>query len=268
MPQGRSTPTSGAGIGAFGVASFGHAAFAASLIGLGVMGLVRPDAMPIWTGVPKSVPARAALVGLCAVLSIGSGLGLFWRRAAAITARVLLGSFVLWMLFFRVPLVFRSPTSSGVWWACGETGVMLAGAWVLVVKLAGDGNGRPAGFVTGKRGLMVARVLYGLGLIAFGIGHFTFLERTVGMVPRWLPWHLGWAYFTGGAFIAAGAGVAVGVLAPLAATLSAWEMTLFTVLVWVPAIVTGGDVSAWSEFVDSCVLSAVGWLVAESYRGQ
>src|SRR5205814_5443286 len=127
-------PVKQSGAGAFRIASFGHAAFAASLFGLGVMGLVRAEAMPIWTGVPKSMPAHAALIGLCAVLSIGSGVGLLWRRAAAVTARVLLGSFVLWMLLFRVPLLFRSPTSSGVWWACGETGVMLAGAWVLVVK--------------------------------------------------------------------------------------------------------------------------------------
>jgi uncharacterized membrane protein YphA (DoxX/SURF4 family) len=259
--------SSDAGAGPFRIASFGHAAFAAALIALGVMGLVQAGATPIWTGVPKSLPARAALIGLCAVLSLGSGLGLLWRRTAAVAARVLLTSFVLWMPLFRLPLLFRSPTSSGVWWACGETAVMMAGAWVLVVGLTGDRDGRQPGLVTGERGIAIARVLYGLGLIPFGIGHFTYLERTVGMVPRWLPWPLGWAYFTGGAFIAAGVAVVFGVLARLAATLSAWEMTLFTVLVWIPGIVAGGDASQWSEFVDSCALTAVGWLVAETYRG-
>ena len=238
-------------------------AFAVTMLGLGVMGLVQPAATPIWSGVRQSMPGHAALSVFCAVLSIGSGLALLWRPTAAIAARVLLVVFPLWFLAFRVPLLFRSPTSSGVWWACGETAVMIAGAWVLVVGLAGD---RP-GFVTGARGLSVARRLYGLGIIPFGIAHFTFLERTVGMVPRWLPWHLGWAYFTGAAFIAAGLAIAIGVLAPLAATLSAWEMTLFTVLVWVPGIVAGGDVTTWSEFIDSCVLSAVAWLVADSFRG-
>src|SRR5258708_446773 len=100
MPPRRAMNSSDAGAGAFRIASFGHALFAAALIALGVMGLVRASDTPIWTGVPKSMPARAELIGLCAVLSLGSGLGLLWRRAAAVAARVLLASFVLWMLLF------------------------------------------------------------------------------------------------------------------------------------------------------------------------
>jgi uncharacterized membrane protein len=256
------------GPNAIRIAGFGHAFFAVTMIALGIMGLIKGGFVAIWSGVPKGLPARVALAYLCAVVSLGSGIGLLWSRAVGNASRVLLIYLVLWMLLFRVPLILRDPTSPGAWWACGETAVMMAGAWVLVVWFAGDRDGKGPGFGAGEKALAIARVLYGLGSIAFGIAHFTFLQRTVGMVPSWLPWHLGWAYFTGGALIAAGVAVVVGVWARLAAMLSALELSLFTLLVWVPVIVAGADADQWNEFVDSCALTAAAWLVADSYRGR
>jgi uncharacterized membrane protein len=246
--------------------SVGHIAFAATMIALGVVVALK-GFTPVWTGVPRGVPAREAVAWLCALVSVACGVGLLLQRAAAIASRVLLGYLVLWFLLFRLPLVVRIPAPPGAWWGCGEIAVMIAAAWVLYARFASDRDRQHLGFATGDQGVRIARVLFGLGLIPIGIAHFTFLERTVSMVPAVLPWHLGWAYATGAAFIAAGLAVLIGVWARLAAALVTLEMGLFTLIVWVPTLVAGPRVDQWNEFVGSWVLTVAAWVVADSWRG-
>jgi len=236
----------------------GQALFAATLIGLGLWSLSRGEFGAIWQLVPKPFPAREALVYASAAVSLATGAGLLWRRTAALAARLLVVVLLAWLLAFKVREVVLHPLVEVGWESLGESVVVLAGALTLYARR-----------VASERAVKIARALYGLSMIAFGLTHLVYLKQTAALVPGWLPAHAAWAIATGGAYVAAGAAMLAGLLARLAATLSALQMGLFTLLVWAPMLLAGAkDPSAWSEAVVSWMLTVDGWVVAETYRGQ
>ncbi len=250
------------------ISSVGQAVFAAILIALGIQGLIKGDFTAVWAPVPRGLPAREVLAYFCAFVFFACGIRLLWRRAAASGARLLLVTLLLWMVLFRVPPIVRAPASILPWDGCAETAVIVAGAWVLYARFAAEWDRRHLGFATGDKGVRIARGLYGLAMIPFGLAHFAYVRETAALVPGWLPWHLAWVYLTGGAFLAAGVAVLTRMVARLAATLSAVQIGMFTLLVWVPVVAAGSkDAFQWSEFAISSALTAAAWVVADSYRG-
>src|SRR5438046_9901020 len=83
------------------IGSLGHAVFALTMISLGILGLIKGDFTPIWTGVPKGMPAREVLAYLSAFVSLVTGIGLLWQRTAVVASRVLLA----YLLVLRFLLV-------------------------------------------------------------------------------------------------------------------------------------------------------------------
>ena len=248
------------------IASVGHAVFSATMIGLGIVGLLYRDFVPLWNPVPASVPARELFVYLGALISLTSGIGLLVPRMATIAARLLLATLLFWLLLFRLPNFFHASPFEACW-SVFPLAVILAAAWVLHVWFASDWDRKHLSFISSNNGLRIARVLYGLSLIFFGMAHFLAVQATTPLVPKWLPAHLFWAYFTGCAFVAAGIAVLIGLYARMAAALSALQIALFLLLVWVPIVAVGSKVPfQWSETILNAALLAGAWIIADSYR--
>ena len=63
---------------------------------------------------------------------------------------------------------------------------------------------------------IIGRYIYAFSMIIFGVQHFMYAQYIAFLIPNWMPAHLFLAYFTGTAFIAAGAAIAVHIFSRLA----------------------------------------------------
>ena len=238
--------------------------FAATMVALGVAGLLQHDFAAIWQPVPKRWPGREALVWLSGVVALGCGLGLVWKRTAALAAGLLTLVLLAWLVVFKLRVAIGAPAMAAAWESSGETAAIAAGAWTLFAQAAA--GWRPLGFLAGDRGRIAARILYALAMLAFGAAHIAYVNETAALIPAWLPAHAAWVWATGLAYIAAGLAILASACGRLAAALSAAQMGVFTLLVWAPAIAAPhAGAEAWSEAAISWTLTVAGWLVAAAY---
>ena len=238
--------------------------FAGTMIAIGLIGLIGGGFAPIWRPVPETFPAREALAYLSTLVSLAAGVGLLVKRTAAVSALVLLVLLVAWTILFKVPFIFRQPLVEVSYQSNGENAVLIAGAWVLYAELAT--SPRHLASALGQR---IAYVLYGLALIAFGLSHFFYLNMTAPLVPSWLPGPIFWAYLTGVVYLATGVAIVTGIAQRWGAVVSAIQITLISVLVWGPMVLTGNlSPMNWQETIVSWALSAAAWVVAASYEGR
>jgi uncharacterized membrane protein len=229
----------------------GRAAFATGIVGLAIVGFVFGDFAGLWQSLPTTASVRHALAYASAGLMLVCGLGLSSTRTEQLAARVLVPYLALLVLLLKVPAVAKAPLVEGTWQSMSELVVLLTGAWVLAVSSA--------------RTRRIAQLVFGFALIPLGLSHFVYVNLTAPLVPAWLPYHTGWAYLTGTAHLAAALGILLGVLPRLAAAMEAAMLTVFTVLVWIPAIIAAPcSQGSWSELTISWAMSAAAWVVAAS----
>ena len=118
---------------------------------------------------------------------------------------------------------------SEVIWSYFVGGVALA-IGLVTIFLRGDWQ-KARGF---DKLILFGPLFYAAPLAAFGTEHFTRTKLIASFVPKWIPWHLFWAYFVGACFIAAAYSLVTRIQARLSASLLALTFFLFVVLMDAP----------------------------------
>jgi uncharacterized membrane protein len=178
--------------------------------------------------------------------------------------RILFLYLIVWLLL-KVPALLVAAQMEAVWLGFGELAVLLAVGWVLFANLAGLREGSPLSFATGENGIRIAKILFAVSLIPIWLSHIVYVKQTADFVPAWLPYRIGWAYVTGAGQIACGLGVLFSIFPCAAARAEAGMISLFTLLVWGPAILAAPTTRMpWTAFFISWAIASAAWVVAQN----
>jgi uncharacterized membrane protein len=236
--------------------------FAIGLIGLGILALIYGDFALVWQPVSPWVPGRTALAYASGVLMLLCGVTLFFQPAAKYSIRVLLPYLKIWVLL-KVPALIVAPQVEGVWLGIGELTMLLAGGWTLFAMLADLPERWRFRLTAGESAVRGAQILFAISLIPVGLSHLMYVKETAAYVPAWLPYPVGWAYLTGIGQMACGIGLLFRIFPRAAAVSEAAMLTIFTLLVWVPAIIAEPHARLpWTAFFISWIIAAGAWVVA------
>jgi len=220
---------------------------AIGLFGLGLLGLVCGDFALLWQPVASWIPARTALAYLTGALECATALGLLFRATRHWAVRILFPGLILWQLL-KVSDILAAPTVEGSYLSYGETAILLAGGWILFARLADLSPASPFSFVTSEKSVRLARIYLGLWIIPIGLSHIVYQDAAVHLIPMWLPNRAFFAWLTGLGQIASGLGLAFNVLPRAAAYAEAAQLWLYTLLLWVPAVLFGPNTDVQAVF--------------------
>ena len=240
----------------------GRRVFGLGAIGLAAVSLKFHDFSHLFHPVAGKVPwLDVFAMGCDGLLVVGGVAILLGRKAASLGALILAA-----VLFARVLVLTFPPLLKG-WntWVpyenVAEITAMAMGG-LLAWSLLGEGDAR-------RRAGLIARYVFGVCLIVFGISDVVYAKFTASLVPTWLPpSQMFWTYFATVAHIAAGLAVLSGIRAWLAALLVTVMYAIFQVVVHVPLVLADPkDGGHWLEPVTNLLLLGAAWLLTE-YLGK
>jgi uncharacterized membrane protein len=218
----------------FTVANIGMYLFGAATIVAGVLDLIWGDFdvghQPIDAlGFP--IPGRAMFAYIMGVWLILAGAAILWRRTARTGA---IATAVLYSIvgLFSLPRLYTMPHRYGfhLTLLLGVFGEMLQQFIVVGGCIVVYASFAPASRWIAKAPL-VARLIFGLSGVLFGLAHLVNPKGPAPMIPHWMPFDATfWVLISGIGFMLAGLAILSGILNILAARLFALMLLIFEVI--------------------------------------
>lgn len=218
-----------------GIAAFGRMLFAIAMVGFGIQHLllkgnvVGVELAPPW---PPSHLAWGLIVG---AILIVCGLCVVLNRFAVVASLLLAALFLNAVLVLDLPKVLAKILDLTERTRFFESLCFGAGA-LIIAGIVAKGT-RASGIWRALQILALIGIwLFAISMVVFGISHFIVPGFIAALIPKWIPWHLFLAWFTGVAFILAAIAFTTRLLARSAALLLGLMFLSWVVVLHAPRI--------------------------------
>lgn len=253
----------------FSITRAGVYLYSVATIAAGVMDLHWGDFDPAHQPIQAfgdHIPGREILAYITGIWMIAGGVATLSQRSARVGSAALAVIYFVFAIFwvprlYTAPLVlgFRIPVMIGVSGGLAMQLIVAAAGALVYASAAGRSSSR-------SRTIFVARCIFGLCSINFGLVHLTDLPHSSVYVPKWMP--VGaefWVIVTGICFLFAGLGILSGILDVLAGRLLAAMLLVFTALTTAPMIfVFPQRHDVWGGNAYNLAAAGAAWIFADS----
>src|SRR5580692_12806115 len=251
------------------LSKFGIYVYGLSSATVGVMDFIWDDFDPAHQPIQAfgdHIPGREILAYITAVWMIAGGTAILSRRGAraggAALAIIYFVFAIFWLpRFYTAPhyLGFRIPVFIGVAAGVGIELIAFAAGALIYASLSMHSASWP-------RMILIARWIFGLCAIDFGVNHLDAVGDNLGYVPKWMP--LGqafWVILTGICFVLAGLAILSRIQDVLAARLLALLFFAFNVFSLPQFIFADPKVhTAWGGNAFNLALVGATWIFADA----
>jgi uncharacterized membrane protein len=196
------------------------------------------DAHDIMQIIPAWMPARLFWAYFVGVALIAAGLAIALKRHLHLTGSLVALMFLLFVVMMHIPGVVGHPRDRFFWAIVFRDSSFGAGALALAgatMQRSSSDRGRSNFAIT------IARVVIGIGMIAYGVEHFLHAAFAPGvplekMTPAWVPLPYLWTYLTGAIEVIAGVAILINRYTRDAAVCVGLWIMLLTLLLYVPLL--------------------------------
>ena len=226
------------------------------------------DANDIVQLIPTWMFARLFWAYFVGVALIAAGLAISAKRYLRLTGSLTALMFFLFVLMMHIPGVAEHPRDRFFWAILFRDSSFGAGALALAGAMT-PGSSSDRG--RGNLAVTVARVIIGIGMIAYGVEHFLHPGSAPGvplekLTPAWVPLPHLWAYLTGAIEVIAGVAILINRYTRDAAALAGLWIVLLTLFLYVPLLAmarsTAGIVEGMNYVFDTLLYGGAVLLLA------